>query len=981
MKRKTSQKHKRHKHRATLRKTSNQHIQRHTQHKTTRIQKATPPATQTNHALTLLHQYYELGHIKKHKPVWRYEMAPDTPCPQWLHSIQLKPLSREYENSLACKLKQMLHRHIGDIRVQPQLTPTFRVAELLHKHSLIQHRPFLHYNREIEYWKLYGGSFAEHMHVSTRSPISSSTPPTDTRLFLRYRYIANVPPNRVMQKISQVWKNVNLSSLDQPHDERVDILMDMHPDARTESGTIEGQDNHFHIINLQEDIHVLHSQIKERYTFYNAINRNRKFDASSVGGTASKISILSHISVAHQVLRENGVLFLDMNIGSLFSLHTLILLRMMFKCVVIFRSYIHPPTKTECCVKCEGFVGYTTSLHERLQTCIEQLQNVHDSSLDVGFLNCPNASCASLYENIHKMNGLQTKYAFDYVRSLLQCSEQFVDKASAFMRSIISKQHEVARQIVQDVYKIPLPHHMHHSSLHSLTSPSDNNAHICLVNIPGSGMQAIIDMLFSKCHKAQSSKQKMVFIAKNNKRRCIIETYPYTTASEYDESALKMVLCCHPYERASRALALIQHAKPHTYEFQLAKLFQKNHIEQLSDLFVQGTEQYAELIQNKIVCPQKDYITSTFQLPICTNTEVYNTQASILRNLERVLQMELPQVPQDKHSQMTVHAPHALRHHIERIYHDDYLFLRFPLTSNSTKHRVIHLFSAHIPYHPSDDRVKKTRVHRYCNLKHAPKGYLLPPLAEKVYNVSPDATATKVNARVYYFVHIAKTGGVSIKHALRDRANPLNSMIDPPQNLLLPGSQHHSYTRVLSRGHLRARDIDPRIRTFAVLREPLSRVQSAFQFIREKGAHSEVWGKNNFTIQELHRVFLQNRIHSVSDIFTRVDRTVRNRILNHEHFRCMWESVCDPHGKVITDHLFVLETMQAHALSSHLNIQPIQLPHKNASQNKYVLTPEDKQHIRNHYARDIALYDAVVKSESGNRGRGVAKQTLHTSFV
>ena len=58
MKRKTSQKHKRHKHRATLRKTSNQHIQRHTQHKTTRIQKATPPATQTNHALTLLHQYY-----------------------------------------------------------------------------------------------------------------------------------------------------------------------------------------------------------------------------------------------------------------------------------------------------------------------------------------------------------------------------------------------------------------------------------------------------------------------------------------------------------------------------------------------------------------------------------------------------------------------------------------------------------------------------------------------------------------------------------------------------------------------------------------------------------------------------------------------------------------------------------------------------------------------------------------------------------
>ena len=93
-----------------------------------------------------------------------------------------------------------------------------------------------------------------------------------------------------------------------------------------------------------------------------------------------------------------------------------------------------------------------------------------------------------------------------------------------------------------------------------------------------------------------------------------------------------MVLCCHPYERASRALALIQNAKPHTYEFQLTTLFQKYHIKRLSDLFFEGTDQYAELMYNKIMCPQKDYITSTFQLPICTNTEVYSTQASILRS-------------------------------------------------------------------------------------------------------------------------------------------------------------------------------------------------------------------------------------------------------------------------------------------------------------------------------------------------------------
>ena len=44
-------------------------------------------------------------------------------------------------------------------------------------------------------------------------------------------------------------------------------------------------------------------------------------------------------------------------------------------------------------------------------------------------------------------------------------------------------------------------------------------------------------------------------------------------------------------------------------------------------------------------------------------------------------------------------------------------------------------------------------------------------------------------------------------------------------------------------------------------------------------------GKSNYTIRELHRVFTQNRIRTISDNFTLPNQQVKERILNHEHFR------------------------------------------------------------------------------------------------
>ena len=296
-------------------------------------------------------------------------------------------------------------------------------------------------------------------------------------------------------------------------------------------------------------------------------------------------------------------------------------------------------------------------------------------------------------------------------------------------------------------------------------------------------------------------------------------------------------------------------------------------------------------------------------------------------------------------------------------------------TKSSDEKDTIHLFASHIPYHPSDPRFTKTTIHRYSNLKRVPRGCNLPKLREKVFNLPTDRHTTM---RVFYFVHIAKTGGVSVKCALRDIAYPQNSMCQPPQNLLVPSVKSKHYTRILSRGHLRARDIDPRLRTFAVLREPMARIKSAFQFIQEMGAHSEVWGRSNFTIHEMHNLFRRHRIRTISDIFTLSDTQVRTRILNHEHFRRMWDYVSDTHGNFIVDHVFLLETMRARTLVEHLHIQPIKLQHRNPSKASYDLTTTDKIHIRTHYTKDFQLYNAVARGEKEHPGAGLSLPTMQT---
>jgi hypothetical protein len=280
------------------------------------------------------------------------------------------------------------------------------------------------------------------------------------------------------------------------------------------------------------------------------------------------------------------------------------------------------------------------------------------------------------------------------------------------------------------------------------------------------------------------------------------------------------------------------------------------------------------------------------------------------------------------------------------------------------------VFSATVPMHPQDPRSTRVVTSSYENLKPTTQSPL-PPLCENTFASSTSAVTKRKRGsfEIFYFVHIPKTGGAALKRSLAECADPLNSLRDPPQNLLLSGVPHGKaktrprFVRVLSRGHLSASAIDPRINTFALLRDPFERVRSAFRFVLGGGEGSEVWGEHNHVIRKLRDVFVKHRIQSISDIFERpASDVVRQQILEHSHFKPMVHFVCSASSPSvpIVDRLFALETFRPSALARYLGIAPFKMCHKNKSSVPYILTDKDRECIREHYAADFDLYRNAV---------------------
>ena len=165
----------------------------------------------------VLKRFYDIRYFKKHDPTWQYHLTTPRKV-HWLATVRTKPLSATVTKSLEYRLKELLVSHWGDTRLRPELTPTFCVAEILAKHNFFQYMPFLHFNRVMEYWKMYGELFIEQQQATafevadengstSKNSSNSSSSLANKKEVLRYRYIGNISPDVVMKRLNHIWKN------------------------------------------------------------------------------------------------------------------------------------------------------------------------------------------------------------------------------------------------------------------------------------------------------------------------------------------------------------------------------------------------------------------------------------------------------------------------------------------------------------------------------------------------------------------------------------------------------------------------------------------------------------------------------------------------------------------------------------------------------------------------------------------------------
>ena len=282
------------------------------------------------------------------------------------------------------------------------------------------------------------------------------------------------------------------------------------------------------------------------------------------------------------------------------------------------------------------------------------------------------------------------------------------------------------------------------------------------------------------------------------------------------------------------------------------------------------------------------------------------------------------------------------------------------------------LFTAqHFPLQTKHPLARATRTVRYVNLKPCKRApHALPSSYQEV--VLPKAIAGCHPKRpqpfyLFYFVHVPKTGGVALKDALYEAHGVPSHSTANPNNVLLrgQGKPPRSYTRLLNRGHLSARDIDPRVPTVCVLRDPYERVKSAFRYLKEGAKHAV-----KFLDNEAHtkRLMDTHGIERIADLFTHDPKTgtytpkhrAARTVLERPHMRLMSDFVTDTHGKLIVDHVFRLESLDdAHErrnIAAALHVPPFEMRKSNQSRFPYTLSDEDKACIRSWWAADFFLF-------------------------
>lgn len=199
------------------------------------------------------------------------------------------------------------------------------------------------------------------------------------------------------------------------------------------------------------------------------------------------------------------------------------------------------------------------------------------------------------------------------------------------------------------------------------------------------------------------------------------------------------------------------------------------------------------------------------------------------------------------------------------------------------------------------------------------------------------------------FIHVTKSGGTSISKCLYGRN--------------LPHYSARFYHQVFPSDILG-------FPSFAVIRHPVDRALSAYEFLRRGG--SEIMACDHYD---------RWRLGSLDSLETLVERLEAQRrdlsgLPSAFHEQCGF--ILDQDGRVMVDRLFAMDRAQGlpGELSTWLGGR--QIPHLNSTRaDRLNIDPAIARRIETIYGRDLALYDHLMSSGGvcdirGSRPQGVA---------
>lgn len=183
------------------------------------------------------------------------------------------------------------------------------------------------------------------------------------------------------------------------------------------------------------------------------------------------------------------------------------------------------------------------------------------------------------------------------------------------------------------------------------------------------------------------------------------------------------------------------------------------------------------------------------------------------------------------------------------------------------------------------------------------------------------------NGEKYYFLHIPKTGGQTIRHLLR----PLDSW-------------HDIFHKRLFK--------KPEAYTFATIRNPLDRLVSAFFYLRAGGnCPRDREHRDNYNITGKFEDFV-NRLASDPEYYFR-----------QQHLKPMMRYINDVE---YIDRFMIFDNLEKEVISLYKMITGINLetiPHRNKSKHQHFeayYTEKTRKIVENIYSEDVELYQKVL---------------------